>query len=173
MGELKASLDPANGGLAQDPATRAARSQLLQLTSATVMPNATSGDPKTLSDLGMSIDKSGNFTLDTARLTKVLGDNPKGVAAMFTTGLYGIYGTIDGLTRNLTATGQAGSLGSAIDKYTKLKSTLADQRGQLVTQQDQVRTRLIKQFASTNSLVATSKSTLSYLQNQIAAWNKP
>jgi flagellar hook-associated protein 2 len=173
MSELKTDLDPASGALAQDPATRAARSQLLQLTSATIMPNAAAGDPKTLSDLGMSIDKNGNFTLDTARLTKALTDNPKGVAAMFTTGLYGVYGTVDSLTRDLTATGQPGSLGSAIDKYTKLKSTLADQRSALVTQQDQVRSRLIKQFASTNSLVATSKSTLSYLQNQIAAWNKP
>lgn len=172
MGQFKEALDPASGGLAQDPATRAARARLLQLTSTTVMPNATGTDPKTLSDLGMSIDKNGNFTLDNTRLSNALAANPKGVAAMFTTGLYGVYATVDGLTRNLTSSGTAGSIGGAIDKYTKLKSTLADQRSQLVAQQDKVRSRLVSQYASANSLVAGSKSTLTYLQNQIAAWNK-
>lgn len=103
MGQFKDALDPASGGLAQDPATRAARTRLLQLTSTTVMPNATGTDPRTLSDLGMSIDKNGNFTLDNTRLSNVLAANPKGVAAMFTTGLYGVFATVDGLTRGVSA----------------------------------------------------------------------
>jgi flagellar hook-associated protein 2 len=52
-----------------------------------------------------------------------------------------------------------------------MKATLASQRTALVTQQGKLRTRLVTQFAAANSSVASSKSTLSYLQNQIAAWN--
>ena len=170
--EARADLDPANGGLAQDPATRSIMRQLSQLTGTTIMPNAAASDPKTLADLGLSVDKDGNFSLDTARLNTALSTHPTAVTAMFTTGLYGVFGTVDAMTRSMTSASDPGSITGAITKYTNLKTTLADRRTKLVTQQDKLRTRLVKQFASTNANVAASKSTLTYVQNQIAAWNK-
>ncbi|MDE2405380.1 MAG: flagellar filament capping protein FliD [Sphingomonadales bacterium] len=170
--ELNSDLDVANGGLYADPATRAAKRSLNQLTSMTIMPNAAAGDPRTLSDLGLSIDKSGNFTLDTNKLSSVLTSKPAAVAAMFTNGLYGVYGTFDGLTRTITSSSDPGGLGSAVTKYTKLKTSLADQRTKLVAQQDKFRSQLVDRFARANSNVAGSKATLTQLQAQVAAWNK-
>jgi len=172
VSEVHTDLDPANGGLSQDSATRSIQRQLTQLTSLTVMPNAASGDPRTLSDLGLSADKDGNFSLDTSKLNTVLAAKPTAVAAMFTTGLYGVYGTFDNMTRTMTSASDPGSITGALTKYTNLKTTLADRRTKFTTQQDALRARLVKQFASANANVATSKSTLSYVQNQIAAWNK-
>ena len=36
-----------------------------------------------------------------------------------------------------------------------------------------MQSQLVSQYAAANSSVAASKSTLTYLQNQIAAWNSP
>ncbi|MBU6266003.1 MAG: flagellar filament capping protein FliD [Sphingomonadales bacterium] len=172
VSEINTDTDATAGGLGQDPATRSIRRQLSLLTSTTIMPNAGGSDPKTLSDLGLSVSKDGTFSLDTTKLTGVLSKNPSGVAAMFTTGLYGVFGTVDSMTRTMTSGTDPSGLGSAVTKYTKMKTTLADQRTALVAQQDKLRTRLINQFAKANANVAASKSTLTQLQGQIAAWNK-
>jgi len=168
--EMNTDLNSASGGLSQDPSARSAKQKLALLTSMTIMPNATGSDPRTLADLGLSIDKDGNFALDTTKLNTVLASNPTGVSAMFTTGLYGVFGTVDNLVNSVTSSTDPDGLGSAITKYTSLKSTLADQRSTLVTQQDALRSRLIDQFAKANAAVASYKSTLTQLQAQIAAW---
>ena len=172
VGEMKGDLDPASGSLAADSGTRALRAQLSQLTGKTIMTNAATGEPATLSDIGLSVAKDGSYVLDTAKLSTVLKANPSAVAGMFTTGLYGIYSTLDSLSRNLSTGTDPGSLGGSITRYTSAQKTLATQRAKIVAQQDKLRTQLVDRFAHANTLVNSSKSTLTYLQNQIAAWNK-
>jgi flagellar hook-associated protein 2 len=171
VGELNTDLDPANNGLNQDSAARALSRQLAALPTTVVMPNAASGSPRTLSDLGLKVNQDGTFAFDSTRLTTALTANPGAVAGMFTNGLYGVFGTVDKLVTNATVASAPGSLGASVTRYTAMKATLASQRTALVTQQGKLRTRLVTQFAAANSSVASSKSTLSYLQNQIAAWN--
>ncbi len=171
-GALKSNLDPASGGLSADSAARTLQRRLGSLTGATIMPNVAAGTPATLGNLGLSVQKDGTFALDGARLTAALRTNPQAVAAMFTTGLYGVYGTLDALARNVAAGSDAGSLGGSVNRYSALKSTLSDQRGKLTTQQDTLRTQLVSRFAKANSAVAASNSTLTYLKNQVAGWNK-
>lgn len=169
--ELNSDLDPAANTLTADTGTRALRRQLAQLPSVTIMPNAPAGAPTTLADLGVSVNKDGAFVLDGTKLSAALSANPQGVAAMFTTGLYGIYGTLDSMSRSLTAAGDPGSLAGSITRYTTMQSKLATQRTSLTTQQDKLRSQLISQFGHTNSIVASSKATLTYIQNQATAWS--
>ncbi len=171
VGELNTDLDPASGGLSADSGARALRRQLAGLAGTRIMPNAAAGAPSTLSDLGLSVNKDGTFKLDTTRLNATLKSNPQDVAAMFTTGLYGVYGTLDGISRNLTSASDPGSLSGSIARYTGLQTKLGTQRTTLTTQQDKLRTRLVTQFAHSNSIVANSKSTLTYLQNQATSWS--
>ena len=171
VGELNTDLNPAAETLTADTGTRALRHQLATLAGATIMPNALGGAPSTLSDLGLSVNKDGTFKLDGTKLNATLAANPQGVAAMFTNGLYGVYGTLDSMSRSLTAAGNPGSLAGSVTRYTAMQTQLATQRTTLTTQQDALRSRLVNQFAHSNSIVAGSKSTLTYLQNQATSWS--
>lgn len=168
-GEMNTDLDPAAGGLSADTGARALRRQLATLAGAKIMPNTAAGAPSTLSDLGLSVNKDGTFKLDGTKLTATLQANPQAVAAMFTTGLYGVYGTLDSMARTLTSASDPGSLAGSITRYTGLQTKLGSQRTTLASRQDKLRTQLVTQFAHSNSIVANSKSTLTYLQNQATA----
>ncbi|HEX4846700.1 MAG TPA: flagellar filament capping protein FliD, partial [Novosphingobium sp.] len=170
-GQLKAQTDPLSGDLARDSGARALRRALSQLAGSTVMPGASPGEPKTLADLGLATNRDGTFRLDTARLTATLKASPDGVAAMFTTGINGVFATFDRLSRRLTAASDPGTLAGSLSRLTAQKRDLGDEAAKLAEAQDALRARLSRQFAGVDSRVAASKSTLSFLQNQIDAWN--
>ena len=90
---------------------------------------------------------------------------------MFTTGLFGVYATMDKLARSASATSDPGSLGGSIARYTARKTQLSEDQSKLVDKQEALRARLATQFAGVDRRVGASKSTLSFLQNQIDAWN--
>jgi flagellar hook-associated protein 2 len=168
---LKTATDPQTGDLARDSGARALRSALSGLAGKTIMPNAAAGAPSTLADLGLTLQRDGSFTLDTQRLSQTLAQDLDGAAAMFTNGLYGVFGTIDSLTRATTDPANPASLAGSITTYTAQQTKVSDQQTKLSAQEDAVRIRLVTQFAAADSNVGTSKSTLSFLQDQIAAWN--
>lgn len=170
-GALNQNVDPQSGDLARDSGARALRRSLSQLAGSLVMPGAAAGAPSTLADLGLATERDGTFRLDTARLSATLKSAPQGVTAMFTTGLHGVYGTFDKLTRSLSLSSDPGSLAGSIARYTARKAKAAEDQANLADAQERLRTRLATQFAATDSRVTASKSTLSFLQNQIDAWN--
>ena len=169
--QLKTDTDPLTGDLARDSGARLLRRSLAQLGSTVVMPNAVTGEPKTLAEIGLSTQRDGSYQLDSARLTAALKASPDGVAAMFTNGLYGVFATIDGIARRAGSTSDPGALGGSISRYTKLKTQVSTQQDDISTKQEALRTQLVSRFAKMNSNVGSSKSTLSFLQNQIDAWN--
>ncbi|MET1083031.1 MAG: flagellar filament capping protein FliD, partial [Burkholderiales bacterium] len=135
-----------------------------------VMPNAT-GAAKTLADLGLSTQRDGSFVLDTNRLKATLAKDPEGVAAMFTTGLYGVFATVDKLNRNASSASDPGSLGGSISRFTKqLAQVKVDQTG-IAAKQETLRANLTARYAASDTRITASKSTLSFIQNQIEAWN--
>ncbi len=170
-GELNTQTDPLSGDLARDSGARAMRRTLAQLAGSIVMPGAAGGDPATLADLGLATNRDGTFRLDTARLTATQKAAPEGVAAMFTTGLFGVYASFDKLGRRLTAASDPGTLAGSLARLTAQKKTLADEASKLTEAQEKLRARLATQFSGTEGRVTQSKSTLSFLQNQIDAWN--
>jgi len=171
VGMVKTATDPLTGDLANDPGARALKRALSQLSGTTIMPSAPAGAPRTLADLGLSIQRDGTFALDGARLVKTLAADPTGVAAMFTNGLSGVYGTIDGLNRTMTASGNATSLAASIARYTKAKSQASADLAKLADKQEAFRQQMVTRFATTQTAVSASTSTLTFLKNQIDAWN--
>ncbi|MEO5587137.1 MAG: flagellar filament capping protein FliD, partial [Novosphingobium sp.] len=172
-GTLATVTNPQTGELARDSGTLALKRTLSALGTTVVMPNAPAGSPRTFGDLGLSIQRDGTFSLDTPRLTAALKANPQAVGAMFTNGLYGVYGTFDGIVRKALSASDPGTLAGSIARYTAQKSAVVSDQSKLADQQESLRVRMVSRFAAADTRIGSSKSTLSFLQNQIAAWNKP
>lgn len=171
MSELNKDTDPTSGTLNNDPGARALRRQLATLASTQVMPANSTGAPTTLADLGLKTNRDGTFALDTSRLSATLARDPVGTGAMFTNGLYGVYATFDKLSRAVGSTSDPSSLGGSIARLTKLQTTLGTQKSDLASKQEDLRQRLVARFAKLNTNLTDSKSTLSFLQAQVDAWN--
>lgn len=168
---LNEATDPQTGDLARDPGARALRRKFSELAGTVMMPAATGGAPRTLADLGISTQRDGTFALDAKRLADALSRDPEGVSAMFTTGLYGVYATIDGISRKASSLTDPGALGGSISKYTKELREVGEDQADLVEKQEDLRASLAKRFAVSEVRIGTAKSTLSFLESQIAVWN--
>jgi flagellar hook-associated protein 2 len=171
VGELNSETNPTTGALSNDPGARALRRQLTTLASAQVMPANATGAPTTLADLGLKTNRDGSFSLDSERLAATLKRDPIGTGAMFTTGLFGVFSTFDKLARSVSSSSDPSSLGGTIARLTKLQTTLGTQRSTMETKQEDLRQRLVSRFAKLDTNITGSKSTLSFLQAQIDAWN--
>lgn len=169
--QLTSDTDANSGSLNNNAGARQLRQILSTLTSKVVMPNAASGEPKTLGDLGLKTNRDGSFALDTTVLSKTLSKSPDGVAAMFTNGLYGVYATFDSISRSVSSTTDPGSLGGVISSLNTKQTSLTQKLSDLQTKQETLRTQLVSRYAQLATKVAGSQSTLSYLQAQITAWN--
>jgi flagellar hook-associated protein 2 len=170
--QLRTDTDPKTGTLSRDSGALTLKRSFSALASTVVMPNAPDGTPRTLSDLGLVTQRDGTFSLDTARLSASLTKDPQAVAAMFTTGLYGVYATVDGISRAASVTGNPGTLAGSISRYTTQKTQSTDDLAKLAEKQETLRAQLVARFAVSDTSIGNSKSTLSFLQDQIAAWNK-
>jgi flagellar hook-associated protein 2 len=177
LNEIQSSMttmmESQTGDLRSDPGAQTLRRALSAITTKVLMPNATTGAPATLAELGVKTNRDGSYTLDTAMLSAALTKNPQAVAAMFTPGLYGVFAEVDGIARGSQTIGDPGSLSASIQRYNDLKGKIVDQRSKISDDSDKLRTRLTQQFSVSDAQIAGFKSTLSFLQNQIAAWNKP
>ena len=175
LGEIATALsgatNPSSGDLGRDSGAKALRRELTALAGMVIMPNAAAGAPRTLADLGLATTREGNFRLDTVRLAATLKSDAKGAAAMFTPGLYGVYAAFDRIARNAAKAGDRGSLAGSINRYTAQQGKVAIDQTKLAEAQEKLRAQLTSRFATSESRVGTSRSTLSFLQNQIDAWN--
>ncbi|HWK42842.1 MAG TPA: flagellar filament capping protein FliD [Croceibacterium sp.] len=172
MGELNSATNALGGGaLGTDAGARGLKRTLTGIGSTIIMPNAAEGSPRTLADLGLAVERDGTFRLDTARLQATLQKDPAGAAAMFTTGLYGVYATVDKIARAASTTSDPGSLAGSIARYESQSKEITEQTAKVAEQQERLRASLTTRFAKTDAQVASSKSTLSFLQAQIDAWN--
>jgi flagellar hook-associated protein 2 len=162
---------PVGGELGSDPGARELRRDLAALAGQVVMPNAAAGEPRTLGDLGLAITRDGTFRLDNARLNAALDASPDAVAAMFTTGVSGVFATVDRFARDNSLVTDPSSLGGSLRRFeTQLAST--DERlAAIAEQQEDLRERLTRQFVASEQRIAASQSTLTFLRQQVAAWS--
>ncbi len=170
-GDLRSATDPVSGDLSRDPGARALKRTFSELGGMVVMPNAAADAPRTLSDLGLAIERDGSFRLDTARLQATLDRDPAGAAAMFTAGLYGVYATFDKISRAASSTGDPGSIAGSIARYQKQSAQVSEDTSKLADQQERLRANLVSRFAKADTRISASQSTLSFLKSQIDAWN--
>lgn len=171
VSELNTDTAAKTGALNNDRGARGLRKSLGTITSTTVMPNVAAGTPSTLADLGLSTNRDGTFTLDTKVLSKALANNPTGVAAMFTTGLYGVYATLDKISRAASSATDPNALGGSIANKTAKQTQISDQLSTIADKQETLRTNLVSRYAKLDTRLTDSKSTLSFLQSQVDAWN--
>ena len=171
VSELNKDTDAQTGDLARDGGARALRRSFSGLAGTVVMPDAATGAPRTLADLGLSTQRDGTFLLDTKRLDATLKSDPRGAAAMFTIGINGVFATIDGMIRRANASGDPGSLAGSLTRMNSQKTKVTADKTKLATDQETLRSRLANRFAGADGRIGASHSTLSFLQNQIAAWN--
>lgn len=170
-GELAKAMNIENGELRADPGARALRQQLSGLAGQTVMASAPADAPRTLGDLGLAVQRDGTFRLDNARLAATLERDPARAAAMFTTGLFGVFATIDRIAREAGAANNPGSLGGSVARLQRQASRVSEQAADLAERQEALRSQLLNRFARADTRIAASQSTLGFLQQQIDAWN--
>lgn len=168
---LNTAADPKSGELARDPGALALKRSLAGLAGSIIMPGAATGAPATLADLGLTTQRDGTFTLDGKRLAATLKADAAGAAAMFTNGLFGVYATIDAIARRAATPGDPGTLAGSLTRYASQRSKASEDQAKLAEQQETLRAQLSQRFAVADNRIGTSKSTLTFLKNQIASWN--
>jgi flagellar hook-associated protein 2 len=159
------------GTLGSDAGARELKRDLARLTSEVVMPFANDGEPSTLGDLGLRITREGTFELDSAALAQTLEESPEVTAAMFTAGPFGVFATLDGLARDNTLRSDPGSLGGSLVRFEGQIERNEERLARIAEDQESLRARLTNNFIAAERRIAASQSTLSFLQQQIEAWN--
>lgn len=170
---LKAATDPLTGNLARDSGAREMQRQLRNLTLTDLVGSSGNG-LKSLAEIGVGTARDGSLTVDSARLAKVLADNPAGVEAMFTdrgvgaTGR-GLSATLD--TISLNVTGRAYGLGASETRYTQAQSALTVDKARIAEGQEKLKVRLTQQYSTMDARVNAYKATQSFIKQQVDAWN--
>jgi flagellar hook-associated protein 2 len=91
---------------------------------------------------------------------------------MFTSGLYGVYASVDKISRGASSAGNPGSLAGSLSRYAGQKSQISKENAKIADQQEALRARLAKQLSAADMQIGSSKSTMSFLQQQIDMWKK-
>ena len=173
VGILTTQTDPINGVLKSDPAAKALLSSLKGMTLANLVPGADAGTPTTLAEVGVATNRDGTLSVNASTLTGALAKWPQSVESMFAFSADGSSGLSAILTALTTqATSATVGLGASSASYTASQTKVADQQSEVADEKTAMTTRLTAQFSSMQSIVASYKSTQSFLTNQIAAWNK-
>lgn len=161
---------PVGGELGNDPGARELRRDLAALAGQVVMPGAAVGEPRTLGDLGLTLNRDGTFRLDNARLTRALDESPDAVTAMFTTGATGVFATVDRFARDNSLISDPGSLGGSLRRFETQLAGTDERLAKITEQQDALRERLTRQFVASEQRVAASQTTLAFLRQQVDIW---
>ncbi len=171
VGQITDVAAPIGGELGNDPGARELRRDLAGLASRIVMPGAADGEPRTLADLGLALNRDGSFRLDSARLTRSLETSPDAVAAMFTTGVNGVFATMDRFARETSLGTDPGSLGGSLKRFETQKAASDERLAKIAEQQEELRERLTREFTASERRVAASQSTLAFLRQQVDIWS--
>ena len=112
------------------------------------------------------------FSVNTERLERTLSESREEAAALFTTGLFGVFATIDELARDNTTIGDPGSLGGSIARFEGQVERNDERLERIATQQENLRAQLTRQFAGAETQIAASQSTLSFIRQQFEISNE-
>jgi len=130
-----------------------------------------------LSDIGISTNRDGSISLDSAKLTDILASDPGAVVALFSLPPAGdaAQGSAIGVTLTLkriteSALAENGLL-TALDRRLDIEATsLQDDLGRVEEREAAYRARLERQFGTLDARLASFQATQSYLEQQIQMW---
>ncbi|WP_156444583.1 flagellar filament capping protein FliD, partial [Sphingomonas sp. CCH20-B6] len=171
INELQASIrtetDPVTGPLRADPGARSLVQSLRELTLRRLLPSTATG-PATLAEIGVRTNRDGSLSVDAARLSRVLTENPEAVEAMFAS-IGGLGSEINRIA--VAASSRVTGLGASEQRYTREQTRLSDEQADALEEAEATRVRMTQQFASMDARVAAYRQTQTYLQQQIDSWN--
>ena len=168
--QLRELAAPVGGELGNDPGARELRRDLAALAGQVVRPGAAVGEPRTLGDLGLSLNRDGSFRLDSARLNRALEESPDAVTAMFTLGATGVFATVDRFARDNSLINDPGSLGGSLRRFETQLAGTDERLSRIAEQQEALRERLTRSFVASEQRVAASQSTLAFLRQHVDIW---
>ncbi len=159
------------GVLNGEASIRDMKRQLSQMTSAAL---ATTGNYRTLSDLGVATNRDGTLTLDTNALDKALAADPSAITQMLNPAVKsdsnpGLAGLMDKVRDSIQQ--KDGPLATAQSKYEAMAKDLSDQLEKLDDRMSDYQDQLTKIYAAMETRLTALKATQSYLQQQIDSWN--
>jgi flagellar hook-associated protein 2 len=162
------------GALTADGATRRALQQMMNLTSTALVP-AAGNAPTRLADIGLTLDRDGNFTVDETRLSRAVADHPAAVEALVTAvNAKAGSGKAAGPLRLLAESFRLAAAGSA-GQPTALqleKAAVARDQAALDSRIQRATDAYTRQFTALDLAVGKSRAMQSYLQQQIDLWTK-
>jgi flagellar hook-associated protein 2 len=176
MAIVKEQNDPVTGVLKSDPAMRQLANSLRALTGKVILPNAASGEPNTLSAIGVRLEKDGTLSIDKTKLASALEKTPGAVEAMFAPPVKGasvpsgLYSAMESIEFNTSST--VYGLGASGARYASANKALAKDDTKMSDDEDKMTTRLTKQFADMSSRVSAYKAQQAYMKQQVDMWTK-
>ena len=132
------------------------------------------GQPyRSLSDLGISIDRFGNLSFLSSKLETALTNDPEAVEAVFADTSYQ-GAPIEGIAANLdsmldTFLGSAGLLSSRTTSINGVLASIESERSELDRRMQSVEARYYKQFNAMDSMLAEIEATGNFLSQQFEA----
>jgi len=146
-----------------------------QLSSISSTALASSGPFKALSDIGVGTNRDGTLTLDTKALDRAMAANPSAITQMLnppasSAGNLGLAGLMDSVRDKIKQ--KDGPLAQAQAKYDDISKTLSAQYEKLSEQMTGYEAQLTKTYSAMETRLTALKATQSYLEQQIAMWNK-
>lgn len=165
--------DPSSSGvLNSESAARDMKRQLSRMTGTAL---ATGGAYRTLVDLGVKTSRDGTLTLDTKVLDAAIAADPAAITQMLNPAVKsvatpGLAGLMDNVRDSIKA--KDGALASSQAKYKALAEELTRQLEKLDEQMDTYEARLTATYSKMETRLTALKATQSYLDQQIAIWNK-
>lgn len=171
---LKEQNDPFSGALRTDTAVAGLSRSLARLTTTQLLPVSVEGAPRMLADLGVSTARDGRLSVDAARLAGVMTKFPGAVEEMFAEGATaasnGLSAALGAIAKRMTD--KSAGLDASAATYAKQKANLAEAKAKSAEQATAYKDRLTRQFATMDARTAAYKSTQTFLDNQIKAWNR-
>jgi flagellar hook-associated protein 2 len=171
---VKTDIDPVAGTLRADSAANSISRQLAAITLTPLAASTGDGAPTTLAEIGVGTNRDGTLKIDSDRLAAAIQKYPAQVEALFAPGTTATNGGLGGAFNAIATFASDKTVGLTASQvtYTNQQDTITDQQTELTTESQDMTDRLTKQFASMDARVAAYKSTLTFLQSQIDAWNK-
>lgn len=154
--------------LTGDSGARSLQSALRSMVTASVSISPTSSI-KSLSDIGISMQRDGTLSVDSAKLESALAASPSDVATLFSSDTASTKGVAVQMYSSLTSIlGTKGLLASRTDGINSMIDSLGDRREVLERRLIQIEKRYRTQFAALDSLVAGMQRTSQYLEQQLS-----
>ena len=180
---LKSETDTSTGPLRNDYNATGLSRALRGLTLTTLTTGAADGAPTSLSTIGVSTNRDGTLSVDSAKLAAALAKDPAGVEALFADGTGATGGGISAalgaistaaVDQAITLNGKTEHIGfvGSTKLYTAAKTKVTDAEAKVATDTTAYQERLTKQYAASDARVAAYKASQTALQNQIDQWNK-